>query len=82
MKMGLGLTLNQVSMLDQAPYAYTLRVLTIKDTTTRSYMMGKILMDRNSINLHLELLYTPKFSWRNSDLKPLYQMTITYVDLK
>ncbi len=45
------------------------------------HLMGKILLDRNSINLHLELLYTPKFFWRNSDLEPLYQMTTTYVDL-
>ncbi len=46
------------------------------------HLMGKILLDRNSINLHLELLYTPKFFWRNSDLEPLYQMTTTYVDLQ
>jgi uncharacterized Rmd1/YagE family protein len=45
------------------------------------HLMGKILLDRNSINLHLELLYTPKFFWSNSDLEPLYQMTTTYVDL-
>ena len=45
------------------------------------HLMGKILLDRNSINLHLELLYTPKFFWRNSDLEPLYQMMTGYVDL-
>lgn len=45
------------------------------------HLMGKILLDRNSINLHLELLYTPKFFWSNSDLEPLYQMTTGYVDL-
>lgn len=45
------------------------------------HLMGKILLDRNSINLHLELLYTPKFFWSNSDLEPLYQMATTYVDL-
>jgi len=45
------------------------------------HLMGKILLDRNSINLHLELLYTPKYFWSNSDIEPIYQMTIAYVDL-
>lgn len=46
------------------------------------HLMGKILLDRNSINLHLELLYTPKFFWSNSDLEPLYEMMTGYVDLQ
>jgi uncharacterized Rmd1/YagE family protein len=44
--------------------------------------MGKLFIERNSINLHLEVLDPPEFFWDNSDLEPLYAMTANYLDLK
>jgi uncharacterized Rmd1/YagE family protein len=43
-------------------------------------LMGKIFVERNSINLHLKLLDTPNFFWNHTDLEPLYEMVVKYVD--
>ena len=43
-------------------------------------LMGKIFVERNSINLHLKLLDTPNFFWNNTELEPLYEMIIKYMD--
>lgn len=43
-------------------------------------LMGRIFVERNSINLHLKLLETPNFFWNNPDLEPLYDMIIKYMD--
>lgn len=43
-------------------------------------IMGKIFIDRNYINLYIELLDTPNFFWEKTDLEPLYEMITEYVD--
>ncbi len=42
-------------------------------------LMGRIFVERNSINLHLKLLDTPNFFWDNTELEPLYDMIIKYM---
>lgn len=36
--------------------------------------MGTLLQERNSINLHTDILDTPDFFWERSDLEPLYRL--------
>jgi uncharacterized Rmd1/YagE family protein len=43
-------------------------------------LMGRIFVERNSINLHLRLLDTPNFFWEHTELEPLYEMIIKYID--
>ncbi|MFM8453832.1 MAG: RMD1 family protein [Gammaproteobacteria bacterium] len=43
-------------------------------------MMGRLFIDRHSINLHQELLDTPEFFWDHSDLEKFYIMTTHYLD--
>lgn len=43
-------------------------------------MMGRLFIDRNSINLHQELLDTPEFFWEHSDLEPYYAQIAHYLD--
>lgn len=43
-------------------------------------MMGRLFIDRHSINLHQELLDTPEFFWDHSDLEKLYTITTHYLD--
>lgn len=44
--------------------------------------MGELFLERNSINLHVDVLDTPEFFWEYSELEPLYKMTANYLDLK
>lgn len=44
-------------------------------------IMGELFIERNSINLHMDVLDTPEFFWDHSDLEPLYQMTASYLDI-
>jgi uncharacterized Rmd1/YagE family protein len=44
--------------------------------------MGELFIERNSINLHADVLDTPEFFWEYSELEPLYAMTANYLDLK
>ncbi len=44
--------------------------------------MGRLFIERNSINLHLEVLDPPEFFWEHSELEPFYSMTANYLDLK
>lgn len=37
-------------------------------------MMGELILERNSINLHSDILDTPDFFWEHSELEPLYRM--------
>lgn len=46
-----------------------------------SKMMGQIILDRNSINLHTDILDTPEFFWEYSDLEPLYRMIAQDLDI-
>lgn len=43
-------------------------------------MMGRLFIDRSSINLHQELLDTPEFFWEHADLESYYAMTAHYLD--
>lgn len=43
-------------------------------------LMGRIFVDRTSINLHLELLDAPSFFWNNTDLEPLHEMINEYLE--
>lgn len=43
-------------------------------------MMGRLFIDRHSINLHQELLDTPEFFWEYSEYEPYYQLTAHYLD--
>lgn len=43
-------------------------------------MMGRLFIDRHSINLHQELLDTPEFFWEYSELEPIYKITAHYLD--
>ncbi len=43
-------------------------------------MMGRLFIDRSSINLHQELLDTPEFFWKLSDLESYYELVAHYLD--
>lgn len=43
-------------------------------------MMGRLFIDRHSINLHQELLDTPEFFWEYPELEPIYKLTAHYLD--
>jgi uncharacterized Rmd1/YagE family protein len=45
-------------------------------------MMGKLFIDRSSVNLHFDALDKPEFFWENDDLEPLYSMTAKYLDVQ
>jgi uncharacterized Rmd1/YagE family protein len=44
--------------------------------------MGELFIERNSINLHVDILDTPEFFWEYTELEPLYLMTTNYLDIK
>lgn len=44
--------------------------------------MGKLFLERNSINLHTDILDTPEFFWDNPGLEPIYHMTAKDQDIK
>jgi uncharacterized Rmd1/YagE family protein len=43
--------------------------------------MGELFIERNSINLHLDVLDQPEFFWDYPELEPLYIMTANYLEL-
>ncbi|MGD0465848.1 MAG: RMD1 family protein [Gammaproteobacteria bacterium] len=43
-------------------------------------LMGRIFIDRDSINLHLDLLDVPNFFWDKPDLESIHEMVTTYLD--
>lgn len=43
-------------------------------------MMGRLFIDRSSINLHQELLDTPEFFWEHSELESYYVLVAHYLD--
>lgn len=43
-------------------------------------MMGRLFIDRHSINLHQELLDTPEFFWEHAELEPIYHTLANYLD--
>ncbi len=44
-------------------------------------LMGKLFVDRASINLHLDFLDAPNFFWNHTGLEHLHEMVGRYVDL-
>lgn len=44
--------------------------------------MGELFIERNSINLHMDILDTPEFFWEYPELEPLYMMVANYLDLR
>ncbi|MFZ4099298.1 MAG: RMD1 family protein [Chlamydiia bacterium] len=44
-------------------------------------MMGRLFIERCSVNLHTEILDIPEFFWEYSELEPLYRMMSNYLDL-
>jgi uncharacterized Rmd1/YagE family protein len=46
-----------------------------------SRLMGEIVIDRNSINFHTDVLDTPEFFWEYSDLEPLYRLIAQDLDI-
>lgn len=44
--------------------------------------MGELFIERNSINLHFDVLDTPEFFWEYCELEPLYAMTANYLDIE
>lgn len=45
-------------------------------------LMGRIFVERSSINLHLELLDCPNFFWENADLEPIYNMMTVELNIE
>ncbi len=44
--------------------------------------MGKLFLERSSINLHSDILDTPEFFWDYPELEPIYRMTAKDQDIK
>ncbi|MEI8365256.1 MAG: RMD1 family protein [Parachlamydiaceae bacterium] len=44
--------------------------------------MGELFIERNSINLHMDILDTPEFFWEYPELEFLYIMTANYLDIR
>lgn len=44
--------------------------------------MGELFIERNSINLHFDVLDTPEYFWEHCELEPLYAMTANYLDIE
>ncbi len=43
--------------------------------------MGQLFIERNSINLHLDVLDTPEFFWEYPELEPYYSLSASYLDI-
>lgn len=46
-----------------------------------SKLIGEIVLDRNSINFHTDVLDTPEFFWEYSELEPLYRLIAQDLDI-
>jgi uncharacterized Rmd1/YagE family protein len=44
--------------------------------------MGELFIERNSINLHMDVLDTPEFFWEYPELEPLYKIMANYLDIR
>lgn len=44
--------------------------------------MGELFIERNSINLHFDVLDTPEFFWEYPELEPIYKMIANYLDVE
>jgi uncharacterized Rmd1/YagE family protein len=43
--------------------------------------MGRLFIERNSVNLHFDVLDMPEILWEYSELEPYYKTVINYLDL-
>ncbi|MFN7710086.1 MAG: RMD1 family protein [Holosporales bacterium] len=43
--------------------------------------IGKLFMERSSINLHIDFLNPPDFFWENPDLEPFFKMSVKELDV-
>ncbi len=43
--------------------------------------MGELFIERNTINLHLDVLDTPEFFWEYPEIEPIYAVADTYLDI-
>lgn len=46
-----------------------------------SKQIGALFIERNSVNLHTDILDTPEFFWEYENLEPLYRKTCIYLDI-
>lgn len=46
-----------------------------------SQKMGELFIERNSVNLHTDILDAPEFFWEYSEYEPLYRAIANYLDL-
>lgn len=53
--------------------------LSLKEIRKKS---GELFLERNSINLHSDILDTPEFFWEYCELEPFYRTTVNYLDLE
>lgn len=53
---------------------------TLLSRTEIRKLMGRIFLDRDSINLHLDLLDVPNFFWDKPDLESIHEMVTKYLD--
>lgn len=44
--------------------------------------MGELFIERNSVNLHFDVLDIPEFFWEYPELDPLYYLMASYLDIK
>jgi uncharacterized Rmd1/YagE family protein len=44
--------------------------------------MGELFLERNSINLHFDVLDIPEFFWDYPELEPLYRLMANYLDIE
>lgn len=51
-------------------------------STKLSKKLGALFQERNSINLHTEIIGVPEFFWRRPMYEPYYLMTAEYLDIK
>lgn len=47
-----------------------------------SQQLGQLFAERNSINLHTDILDTPEFFWRRPRYEPYYLMAAEYLDIR
>jgi uncharacterized Rmd1/YagE family protein len=46
-----------------------------------SQKMGQLFIERNSVNLHFDILDTPEIFWEYDEVEPLYKITRHYLDI-
>lgn len=47
-----------------------------------SKKMGRLFMEKSSVNLHTDMMDTPTIFWEHADVEPIYELTCHYLDMK